>query len=359
MRTSPLRSPWLLQILLLAAVRSARLLMLAAGSTLALAAPSSAADIAAALDKANLYIEVSRSTERARDSWERYASWVNMKTGPTGKERYISYGLYDVPDVAGLLAEVRKGAELEPKTPALDAALQSYMQAYEALAPMLNEASQYYERGAYREDALARGKALHAKMVPLAETFLAKREDMLRELRPFVRAVEQQEVADIEAREGRSRAWQAAHVLHTANRVIDTFPKTRPTPINSDMLDEMMSNLGPDTPGETFDQIIAGVVPPKGVIIDMARFDAALKDYADAVETFDRFAAEKPEDLEDLKDKPRELLAALRQLQQPLQQNKGHDFEGSGPLVGQVVNTYFDLMNEGNGIAGSRLRFLE
>ena len=364
MRPSPLRSLRLLQPLLRnaalrGAARLAGILMLAAGVVLAVAAPSSAADIAAALHKANLYIEVSRSTERARDSWERYASWVNMKTGPTGKERYISYGLYDVPDVAGLLAEVGKGAELEPKTPALDAALQSYMQAYEALAPVLNEASQYYERGAYREDALARGKALHTKVVPLAETFLAKREDMLRELRPFVRAVEQQEVADIEAREGRSRAWQAAHVLHTANRVIDTFPKTRPTPINSDTLDEMMSNLGPDTPGETFDQIIAGVVPPKGVIIDMARFDAALKDYADAVETFDRFAAEKPEDLEDLKDKPRELLAALRQLQQPLQQNKGHDFEGSGPLVGQVVNAYFDLMNEGNGIAGSRLRFLE
>ena len=364
MRTSPLRSarrlPPLFQIAALrVAARFAGILMLAAGSALAGVVPCAAADIAASLHKANLYIEVSRSTERARDSWERYVSWVNVKTGPTGKERYISYGLYDVPDVAGLLAEVRKGAELEPKTPALDAALQNYMQAYEALAPVLNEASQYYERSAYREDAMARGKALHEKMVPLAEVFLAKREEMLRELRPFVREVEKQEVADIEAREGRSRAWQAANVLHTANRVIDTFPKTRPAPISSDMLDEMMSNLGPDTLGETFDQIIAGVVPPKGVVIDMTRFDAALKDYADAVAVFDRFAAEKPADVEDLKDKPRELLAALQQLQQPLQQNNGHDFEGSGLLVGQVVNMYFDLMNEGNGIAGSQLRFLE
>lgn len=359
MRTSPLRSIRLLQSLLQFATRSAGVLMLVAGSALALARPGAAADVEAAIQKANLYIEVSRSTERARDSWERYASWVNMKTGPTGKERYISYGLYDVPDAGDLLAEVRKGADLEPKTPALDAALQSYMQTYEALAPVLNEASQYYDRAAYREDGMARGKALHGTMVPLAEAFLAKREDMLRELRPFVRGVAQQEVADIEAREGRSRAWQAANVLHTANRVIDTFPKTRPTPISSDMLDEMMSNLGPDTPGETFDQIIAGVVPPKGVIIDMAQFDAALNDYADAVAAFDRFAAEKPDDVGDLRPKPGELLAALRQLQLPLQQNKGHDFEGSGPLVGQVVNTYFDLMNEANGIAGSRLRFLE
>ena len=61
-----------------------------------LAPPCAAAeDVDEAIQKANLYIEVARMTERARDSWERYASWVNMKTGPTGKERYISYGMYE------------------------------------------------------------------------------------------------------------------------------------------------------------------------------------------------------------------------------------------------------------------------
>jgi hypothetical protein len=337
----------------------ARVLVLAAGPVPMLAQTSAAADVEAALEKANLYIEVSRTTERARDSWERYGSWVNMKTGPTGKERYISYGLYDVPEVEGLFAEARKGAGLEPKTPALDAVIQSYLQAYETLAPVMNQASKYYDREGYRADGMAEGKALHVRMTPLAEVFLAKREDMLNELRPFVREVEQQEVADIEAREGRSLRWQAANLLHAANRVTDTFPKTRPTPISSDMMDEMMQNLGPDTPGEVFDQMIAGVIPPKGVVIDMVRFDAALKVYGEAVETFDKFAAEKPEDLEDFKEKPRELLSALVALQAPLQQHKGHDFEGSGPLVGQAVNAYFDMFNEGNSIAASRLRFLQ
>ncbi|WP_295559941.1 DUF3829 domain-containing protein [uncultured Hyphomicrobium sp.] len=341
----------------------ARPLMLAAGSVVAMATlaltPCAAADVDAGLHKANLYIEVSRMTERARDSWERYASWVNMKTGPTGKERYISYGLYDVYDIAALLTEARGASSLKPDTPELDAAMQSYMESYEAVAPVLNQASQYYEREAYRADGMAEGKALHTRMVPLAEAFLAKREAMLEKLRPFVREVEQQEVADIEAREGRSRAWQAANVMHAANRVVDTFPKVRPTPMDADMLDEMMSKLGPDTPGETFDQIMAGVVPPKGVIIDMARFDAAMKSYAEAVEIFDAFAKEKPEELEDFKDKPQALLVALRALQTPLQRNQGHDFEGSGPLVGQVVQDYFEMMNESGSIANSRLRYLD
>src|SRR5262245_18234589 len=66
-----------------------------------------AQDDQAALQKANAYIEVAKMTERAVESWERYASWVNMKTGPTGKERYISYGMYDLYDLAGLMEEAR------------------------------------------------------------------------------------------------------------------------------------------------------------------------------------------------------------------------------------------------------------
>ena len=61
--------------------------------------------------------------------------------------------------------------------------------------------------------------------------------------------------------------------MHTANRVIDVFPRTRPTPMSSDMIDEMMKAIGPNTPGEKLDQIISGVVPPANVVIDMQRFD--------------------------------------------------------------------------------------
>lgn len=323
---------------------------------------AAAEDVEEAIRKANLYIEVSRGTERARDSWERYASWVNMKTGPTGKERYISYGMYEVYDIAGLLKEAREAPGLKPATPALDAVMIPYMDAYEAVAPVLNEANQYYERKAYEADGMVEGKKLHARMVPLAEAFLAKREAMLRELRPFVRDVERQEVAAKEAKEGRSPSWHAANVMHAANRVVDTFPKARPQQMSADMIDEMMNSLGPETSGETFDQIIAGVVPPKNVVIDMMRFDAAMKSYAEAVATFDKFAAEKHEDVEDLDDfkgKPQALLAALSELQKPLQQNQGKDFEGSGPLVNQVVQAYFDMLNEGNGRAQSQLRTLE
>ncbi|MFZ1103396.1 MAG: DUF3829 domain-containing protein [Hyphomicrobiaceae bacterium] len=300
----------------------ARLLMLIAGSMAALAPmlhvqSAAAQDVRAAIGKANLYIEVAKLTERAVDSWDRYASWVSMKTGPTGKERYISYGMYELYDVAGLLKEARKAANLKPSTPNLDTTMKRYMDAYEVLAPVMNRASDYYERKGYRTDGMAEGRALHARMVPLASAFLIEREAMLRQLRAFVRGVEQQEVAAIEAREGRSRKWQVAQVMHAANRVVDLFPRARPTPIDSDTIEEMLKAIGPDTPGEKLDEIIGGVVRPAGVVIDMKQFQAAVKRYADAVEMLDRFAAEKPEGLKDLKDQARRLLDGLRALQQP------------------------------------------
>jgi hypothetical protein len=52
---------------------------------------AAAQDIQTAIEKANLYIEVAKLSERAVDSWERYASWVNMKTGPTGLSSIVNY----------------------------------------------------------------------------------------------------------------------------------------------------------------------------------------------------------------------------------------------------------------------------
>jgi hypothetical protein len=59
------------------------LLMLIVGSTgtmtpMVLVRSAAAQDIQTAIEKANLYIEVAKLTERAVDSWERYASWVNI-----------------------------------------------------------------------------------------------------------------------------------------------------------------------------------------------------------------------------------------------------------------------------------------
>ena len=100
-------------------------------------AQAAAWDIQPAIEKANLYIETAKYTERAVDSWDRYLSWVDVETGPTGKERYISYGMYPIDDLSGLLEAARAAAGQEPVTPQLDAAMKRYIDAYEALFPVM------------------------------------------------------------------------------------------------------------------------------------------------------------------------------------------------------------------------------
>lgn len=333
------------------------LLVLVAGSGVVLTRSASAEDVQAALQKANAYIEIAKATERAVESWERYQSWVNMKAGPTGKERYISYGMYELHSyVGGLLNEARAAVGAEPGVPKLDAAMTRYIDAYEALAPVMNQASWYYERRGYEIDKAAEGQALHKRMVPLATAFLAERDAMMPELRAFVRDVERQELAAIETREGRSAAWQIGQVMHAADRVIDVFPRDRPQVIDSDTLDEMMRNLGPDFSG--FDQIMAGVLPPQNVVIDVTRFGEALEKYAEAVDVFERFAGEKPEGFEAFKAYPRHVLFLLRAFHEPLIQSEGREFEGGGQMVGQISQAHTSMFNKGNVLRRSQVRYL-
>jgi len=315
---------------------------------------SAAAQGIPAVEKANLYIDVAKGTERAVESWERYASWVNLKAGPTGKERYISYGMYGLYDLDRLLKEARAATARKPSTPALDGVFQRYIDAYEALAPVMNQANDYYEQRKYRSDNAAGGKALHTRMMPIANAFLNQRDTMMKELRRFILEAEQQELTAIEAREGRSRGWQVAQVMHAANLIVDVFPRERPVAMSADEIDQKIMAIGPKTSGEKLDEIIAGVKPPRTAAIDLNRFDNALKEYATAVEAFERFGGAKPDGLEDFKALPRRLLNGLRTMREPLARSQGRDAGGAV----RITEIYFEMLSNGSSISASRLQFL-
>jgi hypothetical protein len=322
-----------------------------------LAHPAMADDVEAALSKANLYVETAKNTERAVDSWERYASWVNMKTGPTGKERYLTYGMYELYDVEPLLKEARDAAGLEPRAEAVDAAMVRYISAYEALAPVMQEAAAYYERQGYEADKMALGKALHPRMVPLATAFMAERKVMMPLLRAHLREVEALEVRVLEAAEGPTAAFHTANVMTALHRVMDTFPRERPEQMNAEELDQVMSEIGPENFSEKFDQLMGGV-KPSNATIDVARFGAALEAYAKAVEGFEGFTGEKPKDFAKFKPMPGEMKIVLQEFQKPLAKSGGREFDGGGQMVMRLTQRYYDMINESQSVWGSRLRHL-
>ncbi len=321
------------------------------------AARVAAADLQPAIEKANLYIETAKNTERAVESWERYASWVNMKTGPTGKERYLTYGMYELYDVEPLLKEARDAAGREPKAEAVDAAMIKYISAYEALAPVMTEAAAYYERQGYEADKMKLGKALHPKMVPLATAFMAERKAMMPVLRAHIGEVQSLEVAALEAKDGRTAAFHTANVMTALHRVMDTFPREKPEQLNADEMDQVMAEIGPENFAEKFDQLMGGV-KPSNATIDVARFSVALDAYAKAVEGFEGLTGETPKDFAKFKPMPGEMRIVLQEFQQPLVKSGGREFEGGGQMVGKLVERYYNMMNESQSVWGSRLRHL-
>ena len=252
--------------------------------------------------KLNAYVGLLNRTLRAQESLGRYQSWVNMKTGPTGRERII-YGLYGLYDVRGEIAKAEAATAQPPAMPDLDGAVKTYIAAYQALAPTVTEAEGYYERQDYRADKMEQGKALHAKLAVAGPAFLAARAKVDAALRVEKEKSDALELAALEAREGRKARWHVANVMTACRKVMDLLP-TDAKPV-----------------------------------VDMAAFDAALGRYAVAVKDMDGYSAANPNSFHVFESRPRALLGKLREFDDKLAKARGDARRGAGRDYNRMVST--------------------
>jgi hypothetical protein len=184
-----------------------------------LAPDLAAAQAPSATEKLNAYVGcINRLSERAYDSRKRYFSWVG-KNGPTGKERII-YGTYTIYDTADCRKNVEKANALEPRDAALEAAASAYVEAVSKLEPMLKEADDYYSQENYKDDRMARGRALHPLLLAAWDAF-AGADTALRggiETINDKRAAEK--LAEIERNEGRKARYHVEALMIQAKRVL-------------------------------------------------------------------------------------------------------------------------------------------
>lgn len=262
----------------------------------------------ATVRKLNAYVGLLNRTLRASESLSRYYSWVNARTGPTGRESII-YGLYSLYDVRGEIEKARAAAGTPPPMPELDAEVGRYIAAYEALAPVVTQAEGYYERGDYRLDKMAEGKALHARLVPAGEAFLAERAKLEALFAQEKERSDRTELALLEQTEGRKARWQVRNVMVQARPVLDLLPTdARP-------------------------------------VVDMVKFDAALAAYAAAVRELDAYFAAEPGTLSGFESRPRGWLGKLREFRDKLVQAKGDARRGAGRDLTWIVNDYNTMVS--------------
>ena len=172
-------------------------------------------------EKLNAYVGcINRLSERAYDSRKRYFSWVGNQ-GPTGKERII-HGTYTIYDTSDCKKGVEKANALEPRDAELETAASACAEAVGKLEPLLKEADDYYSQENYKDDSMAKGKALHPRLVAAWVAFASAD----RKLRSGVEAINDkralEKLAAIEKDEGRKARYhlEALMIQIQAKRVV-------------------------------------------------------------------------------------------------------------------------------------------
>lgn len=161
---------------------------------------------------------INRLSERSHDSRRRYFSWVG-KQGPTGKERII-YGLYTIYDTKDCKNGVEKANALEPRDEALEAAANAYVLAVTTLEPLLQEADDYYSQENYKDDRMAKGKALHPQLVAAWRAFASADETLRLAVDVIQEKHSERRIAHLAASEGKSANYYAETLMLTAKRLL-------------------------------------------------------------------------------------------------------------------------------------------
>jgi hypothetical protein len=177
--------------------------------------------------KLNAYVGcVNRLSGRSFEARDRYFSWVG-KNGPTGKERIV-YGTYTIQDPSDCKTNVAAANAMEPHDADLEAAANAYVAAVTALEPLLKEADDYYTQENYKDDNMAKGKALHPRLVAAWDAFAGAD----RALRADVDAINDkravERLAAIEASEGRKAHYYVEALMVQAKRVLRAEEADKP-----------------------------------------------------------------------------------------------------------------------------------
>lgn len=161
---------------------------------------------------------LNRLSERSYQSRERYFSWA-AKSGPTGKERII-YGTYTIYDTSDCRKKVEAANARDPHEPELEAAASAYAETVSALEPLLKEADDYYTQQNYKDDKMAKGRALHPRLVAAWDGFASADRKLRTSIDFFEDKLAVARLSEIELSEGKNARYNVMALMLSAKRLI-------------------------------------------------------------------------------------------------------------------------------------------
>ena len=118
------------------------------------------------------------------------------------------------------IAGLRRAVAQSPADPVLDPLGADYASTLESLIPLMNEADRYYQQKDYRDDHLARGRALDARLSPLLDRLAADSRRMRQAIDAEQDGFATRRLAAIEKAHGRDFAWQQENVMLQSSRAL-------------------------------------------------------------------------------------------------------------------------------------------
>lgn len=188
--------------------------------------PQAAADDALGA-KLDLYIRdcLNSFSRSLYDSEGRYLTWVDSKTGPTGKERHV-YGLYKIGgDVEKCTKAVKSAKGKKPKNEKIEEAAAAYEKAVAEATPLINEAHKYYDQKDYADDAFKKAKELHPKLIAAWEAFGKADKELGAQVDGLQAGLEKRELARLEKTDGKKARWHTKNTLLLGKALIKEADK--------------------------------------------------------------------------------------------------------------------------------------
>lgn len=177
-----------------------------------------------------------KGTQRAVMSYDRYRSWCckSLKKGPTGKERYIAYGLYELfpinwedykrfaklDEATAKIMEQNKASlpkfwsetysDLPLRSPSfdnLDNAVAGMINAYKELYPINQQAARYYTNEMYNFDQGKGAKIMHQGLFPAFENFIEKYQHLAGLVLLEMEKIKTKEIDYVALKTGKSWEW--------------------------------------------------------------------------------------------------------------------------------------------------------
>lgn len=133
--------------------------------------------------KLNAYLNcLNRNRSRARESYNRYGTWLkDIRKGPNGDESY-KYGLYTIYGGEYYCDKLAEVHDHSPQYAKIEAAADTYVAAMQNLHEILIRADRYYENEDWKDDNMQKGKEMHPYIMEAFDRYFESENALIAEI---------------------------------------------------------------------------------------------------------------------------------------------------------------------------------